>query len=363
MLSSKKSSCLLLYRLFVVSIVLLNPLTVTALNDPAQNFNLTIWKLQLPVDSNNKFVGSSAQVYPITSSYTNNPYFYTNVDNNGIVFYAPYNGVTTSNSIHPRSELRQMKGPYMTLSGGYWDMYKVFTSFTATLAVNQLALLNTGNWATVVIGQIHAPSGEQVRLYYQSSGAIYWGSSPPSGTSCASINNIYLFSSTKTKSAIPLNSIFSYNIQTNTTHLLVYAKYNGVEYSSTRMFDICWTSSNVGAYYKAGCYCQVNNLTGKYDGTGACKVSFYEVSQPILRLSSFATGPLFTSSKPITSPTGMPHSTVPSSKPTFKTTLYTFAPTKKPTVLPTRPSKKPSRRPQTKKPSFKPTLKPTKSPL
>ena len=354
---SKVLNCLL-------SALLIRSLLATvSVNNPAQNFNLSVWKLQLPVDSNNKFIGSPAEVYPITSTYTNYPYFYS-ANDNAMVFYAPYNGVTTSNSIHPRSELREMTGPYMTLSGRFWDMYQVYSSFTATLAVNQLALLNTGSWATVVIGQIHAPTGEQVRLYFQSSGQIFWSSSPPTGTSCSSINNVYLYSSTNAKSSIPLNSKFSYNIQTNTTHLLVYVTYDGVVYSSVRKFDVCWTGTNVGAYYKAGCYCQVNNVTGKYDGTGACQVSFYTVSQPILSKTRFASGPLFPSTNPTTVapssklPTNAP-SSLPSVKPSTQTAKPSFRPSSNPTTR--SPTSNPVTRAPTKSP-FKPSKKPTKAP-
>ena len=95
--------------------------------------------------------------------------------------------------------------------------------------------------------------------------------------------------------------------------------YEGVVYSSVRKFDVCWTGSNVGAYYKAGCYCQVNNITGdKYDGTGACQVSFYAASQPILSKTRFAFGPLFPSNSPVITPNSKTPTIVPSLKPSVQ---------------------------------------------
>lgn len=355
---------------------------VSSLNTPAQNFDLHVWKLQLPVNSNNKFSGSPAEIYPITSTYADSPYFSSGSDG-AMVFYAPYNGITTTNSIHPRSELRELSSPGMS-AAGYWDVTTQHTSLSAILAVNQLAMLKSGSTATVVISQIHAPSGELVRLYYPSNGALYWESSPPSGTSCPVLNGNYLYSSQGIKSSIPLNAQFSYNIQTNTTHLLVFASYGGVIYSAWTRLQSCWSGANAGMYYKAGCYCQVNNNpSSSYYGTGACQVSFYALPSPIESSTTLGAGARFPASASVGStaspvsgqssllPSGAPHSapitSTPSSRPSaipsvhptgipFTTHLPSLTPSS--SLVGIRPSVKPA----TVKPSS-PTFIPTSKPI
>ena len=77
-----------------------------ALAPPGQLFNLTNWKLQLPVSDGNGGVLSVAQ--PALATYTSE-YFYTNAsDGNSMTFWAPINGAHTSGSSYPRSELRDL---------------------------------------------------------------------------------------------------------------------------------------------------------------------------------------------------------------------------------------------------------------
>lgn len=73
---------------------------------PGEVLNLNGWKITLPIGSGNK---PKEITRPGLSTYENKPYFYTD---NGVdvVFQAPVNGVTTSGSSYPRSELRQMDG-------------------------------------------------------------------------------------------------------------------------------------------------------------------------------------------------------------------------------------------------------------
>lgn len=72
---------------------------------PAQVLNMTAVKVTLPIGSGGKpkEVGPSA-----LAKYEIKPWFYTD-DGKTVVFRAPVDGVTTSNSGYPRSELRQLK--------------------------------------------------------------------------------------------------------------------------------------------------------------------------------------------------------------------------------------------------------------
>lgn len=75
-----------------------------ALSPPGVLFNLTSWGLQLPI-SNGK--GGVAQVLqPALKTYTS-AYFFTDPTDNGMTFWCPENGATTSGSSFPRSELRE----------------------------------------------------------------------------------------------------------------------------------------------------------------------------------------------------------------------------------------------------------------
>lgn len=72
---------------------------------PADVLNLTNWKQTLPT-------GASEKPTEIKNDqlkqFANNPYFQINSAGNAVQFRAPVNGVTTSGSGYPRSELREM---------------------------------------------------------------------------------------------------------------------------------------------------------------------------------------------------------------------------------------------------------------
>lgn len=71
---------------------------------PGQLLNLDAFKLTLPVGSGNK----PREVMDL-STFELKPYFWLEDGKNFVTFQAPVNGVTTSGSSYPRSELRQMK--------------------------------------------------------------------------------------------------------------------------------------------------------------------------------------------------------------------------------------------------------------
>src|SRR5205823_2339967 len=81
---------------------------------PGGNFDLNLWKLQLPT-SNGVLTAASGSVDEITPAQLEagftNAYFYTGSDGS-MVFWAPDNGARTGGSTHPRSELRELINPY-----------------------------------------------------------------------------------------------------------------------------------------------------------------------------------------------------------------------------------------------------------
>lgn len=119
--------------LAVLPVMLAQPLS------PGQVFNLSSFGLQLPV-SNGK--GGVMQVLqPALRTYSS-PYFYTDPIDNGMTFWCPENGATTSGSSFPRSELREETD--FDLSPGR----HVLNATVAVLSANS-------SKASVTIGQAH----------------------------------------------------------------------------------------------------------------------------------------------------------------------------------------------------------------
>jgi hypothetical protein len=74
---------------------------------PGKVFDLTNWKLTLPINTGNK-VNPDEIKQPQLSTYTNSDYFFTNKTGNAITLRANCGGFTTTGSNFPRSELREM---------------------------------------------------------------------------------------------------------------------------------------------------------------------------------------------------------------------------------------------------------------
>ena len=77
-----------------------NFMTLSATFTPSGNFDLSQWKITLPVDSGGTFVGTAVEVQNLIN-YSNANYFYTASDG-AMVFRAPVEGATTSGSAYAR---------------------------------------------------------------------------------------------------------------------------------------------------------------------------------------------------------------------------------------------------------------------
>jgi hypothetical protein len=115
---------------------------------PAAVLDLTNWKLTLPIGTEKNKPTEIKQ--PRLASYEHASYFVTLVGG-GVRFRAPVNGVTTSGSSNPRSELRELR------PGGDWSSSD---GQTHTMVIDQafthLPNARTdGGTAGVVGGQIH----------------------------------------------------------------------------------------------------------------------------------------------------------------------------------------------------------------
>jgi len=109
-----------------------------AVAPPGALFNLSSFKLQLPVAAPGGGVQEISQ--PALESYTS-AWFYTDAADGGMTFFTPLNGAHTSGSNYPRTELRQE--PNFDLSPGYHQI-------NVTMQVD--AVTSTG---AITIGQVH----------------------------------------------------------------------------------------------------------------------------------------------------------------------------------------------------------------
>ncbi|MBB4000243.1 polysaccharide lyase family 7 protein [Aureimonas pseudogalii] len=125
----------------------------------SDHFDLTNWKLTLPVDAGNGFGGTAVEVKKLVG-YEGN-HFYDAADG-AMVFRADVAGATTSGSKYARSELREMQGS----DRAAWTLAEGGT-MTATLKVDAVPVRSDGSEGRVVIGQIHGEDEELVRLYWE----------------------------------------------------------------------------------------------------------------------------------------------------------------------------------------------------
>jgi hypothetical protein len=77
---------------------------------PADKFDLSLFKMQMPYDSTGSYTSGSATSISQKklATFSHPSHFYLDSTNSYIVFTTPALGVTTSGSEHPRVELREM---------------------------------------------------------------------------------------------------------------------------------------------------------------------------------------------------------------------------------------------------------------
>ena len=158
---------------------------------PAHKFDLSQWKITLPMDQDKNGKIDEIDVRDI-QSYSHPDFFY--LDEQGhMVFQAPNKAITTANSSNTRSELRQMlrgtnrkiktKAPgnnfVIAAHPNASEYAAIGGRMQATLKVNHVAK-NAGNPTkhpaySVVVGQIHA--GKDKQLIKAQTG-FGWGNEP-----------------------------------------------------------------------------------------------------------------------------------------------------------------------------------------
>jgi hypothetical protein len=118
---------------------------------PADVLNLTNWKETLPTGPAED---PTEITQPQLATFASDPYFVANSAGDGVQFRAPVNGVTTSGSGYPRSELREMT------DGGADEASWSTTSGNHTLTVSEAFTHLPNDKPQVVGAQIHDASDD-----------------------------------------------------------------------------------------------------------------------------------------------------------------------------------------------------------
>ncbi|QFU88347.1 polysaccharide lyase family 7 protein [Amycolatopsis sp. YIM 10] len=191
---------------------------------PADVLNLENWYIGLPIGQDEKPTNVEQ---PELATYAIDPWFTTTPDCEAVQFRAAVNGVTTSGSSYPRSELREMKGS----SKASWSS----TSGTHTMTIDQAITAQPKEKPDVVAGQIH-DADDDVSVFRLEGNKLYVTKGDTSDHKLVDGN-------------YQLGTRFQAKFEVSGGKIKAY--YNGV--LQTTISD-----SFTGGYFKAGAYTQAN---------------------------------------------------------------------------------------------------------
>ncbi|WP_350275937.1 polysaccharide lyase family 7 protein [Kribbella sp. HUAS MG21] len=191
---------------------------------PAKVLDLTNWKVTLPTGGDEK---PTEIKQPALATYTNDPLF--KVVGNGVQFRAPVNGVTTSGSSYPRSELREMT------ANGTKNAAWSSTSGTHTLVVKEAFMKLPAGKPHVVGAQIHG--GDDDVTVFRLEGSKLYVTDGDNPHHKLVTGNYVLGTPFEAKFVVSGGKVRAY--------------YNGV-------LQTTLSKSLSGAYFKAGAYTQAN---------------------------------------------------------------------------------------------------------
>ncbi len=305
---------------------------------PAQNFNLSKWKITLPeLTKEGERKGKALeinkhQLSDTDKTYSHPKWFYTHTETGALVFVAPNEAPTTPNSKNTRSELRSMlaekyndpKNNFVVESHPNASEYgSIGGQLKATLSVDQVS--TSGDYKkngafSVVIGQIHGSDNEPLKISYRKlpehdHGSLAWNyelNPLPKLKNARDSNgnklrkdirhNIFgeynLGKDTSDPTdGIELGEIFSYEVNVQGDIMqLIFTKNPGTKNEVIKTFDVNLAKGNYQdnnvdqgygsdwMYYKAGAYNQCNTQKSssncKSRGMKAgdyTQVSFYQL--------------------------------------------------------------------------------------
>jgi len=236
---------------------------------PSSYFDLTRWYLTLP---------SAAQVMPaeLNSGYQYADTFFTDTRSGGMSFRCPNIAGRTANSTHSRTELREMLNPTnnkLSDPSNNWTMAQGGT-MNAALRIDHASTTGTTNVGNVVIGQIHGPSTEVMRLHFvkgpnDATGRIFVAMENTAGKGVHSPDLV----SNASGGGIRLGERFTYQVRLYGTALTVYiGRSNHPTVKYVAKVDPGY--AGLGLYFKAGVYNQDN--TG--DAADYVQATFFKLT-------------------------------------------------------------------------------------
>ncbi len=276
---------------------------------PGSQFDLSHWKITLPMDDNSDGKPDEVDVAEI-QDYSHPDYFYLD-DQKRMVFVAPNKAITTANSTNTRSELRQMLRGTNTRIGTHSgknnfaiearkdsDKFgSIGGKMEATLKVDHVALNSkkpdTKPAYSVVVGQIHAvkykdtKSGfgygnEPIKIYYKKwpghkYGSVFWtyernlarGNPDRKDIASPVWGNLWDNKEDPGEAGIALGEEFSYtiNVHRNTMYVTFESERLGkVGYEvllarGVDKLDNPYSYGGDSLYFKAGAYNQCSTKT------------------------------------------------------------------------------------------------------
>ncbi|WP_119307933.1 polysaccharide lyase family 7 protein [Cohaesibacter haloalkalitolerans] len=224
----------------------------------SDNFDLSAWKLNLPVDA---YGGTDGRAKTISNlDGYESEYFYDAKDG-AMVMTASVDGATTGNARYARTELREKDGN----DSAAWYLSEGGT-MTATLRIDEAPVWDNGQDGKIVIGQVRGTVDELVRLYWDNGSVYYY--SEHSGPDDKTLKFTFA-NADGNEPSISKGENFSYQIEVHGDQIKVVIYADGDVYTSETSITDHWTNEPLN--FKAGCYLQLNEAMGS--GTG--QVSFY----------------------------------------------------------------------------------------
>ena len=217
-------------------------LSAEAAEPLADQFDLSHWKLTLPVNEKGKLAGHAAEIPAdrLADGYAHPDYF--QIGSNGtITFWAPVCGSTTDNSGYPRSELRELldpADPSVNWSAQGTHVLKACCRVTRVPSSQK-----------VIIGQIHSYSGKALPLiklqFFKNRVEALVKRSPSKGGD----QKLEL-------AKVGLDDEIAYEIRLQAGELRVIAN-GSTQRVNILKNDLAWADQTF--YFKAGAYCQDND--------------------------------------------------------------------------------------------------------
>lgn len=223
---------------------------------PCDNFDLRHWKLTLPS-------GAEVSAAELNAGFQMADSFYTDPVGGGLVFRSPNIAGHTEDSLYSRSELCEMRAPDGPASAAENNWTTALGGvLKARLRVD--AVSTTGDprkLGRVVIGQIHGPHTEVVRLYFDKKPEAHKARLYIASEDVQSGNSVFstdIVPDTDDE-GIALGEIFEYRIELaqRTLHVTI-ARQGRMPVTHTQ--DIDPRYDGLSLYFKAGVYNQ--NDTG-----------------------------------------------------------------------------------------------------